>query len=99
MKQLTISPMYLLVAAADSEMPAGYAAKLVLELVEPTELKAEMYEAVEQAYAGLNPDYGDYMKKVLLAVIAAEGEKLQAETARQLMAIELEISRAESLKY
>jgi hypothetical protein len=46
-------------------MPAEYAAGMLLQLVEPTELKKEMYEAVEQAYNGLNANYGDYMKKVL----------------------------------
>ena len=90
--------MYLLVAAADADMPATQAAALVMQLVELPELKEEMYEAVDQAYAGLNNDYGDYMKKVLLTIIKAEGEKLQAETARQLAEIELELSRAQSLK-
>jgi hypothetical protein len=97
MNQLTVSPFYLLVACYDSATPAEYAAGMLLQLVEPTELKKEMYEAVDQAYNGLNASYGDYMKKVLLSVIKAEGDRLQAEILSQLAALESEMNRANSI--
>lgn len=93
MKQLMIFPLHLLQNCFESEIPARDAAKLMINLLDFPELKNELFECREQAYAGLNADIGDYIKAVQIIVLVKEAVALKKATDKQLLELQVEIVR------
>lgn len=93
MKTLSMSTLYLLVATYDANIEASKAADMVGTLLEHDELMADLWEAREQAYNGLNANYGDYVKAVMLSVLAKRAAVIEAETANKLLELQVEIDR------
>lgn len=91
MKLLTLSLLNLLQLSYESEVPAYAAAQLSMSLLEDQELKAELAECREQAYAGLNADIGDYVKQVQILVHTKIGVAQKRALEKQLADLEAEI--------
>lgn len=93
MKSLNIFTLHLLQNCHSADIPARDAAKLLIQMLDFPELKDELFECREQAYAGLNRDIGDYVKAVQIIVLVKEAAELKKATDKQLLELQVEIDR------